>query len=93
MGERGRIDATKPEPGDQHMAVKRKIEVAVDSDLVSEAKEAGTDLSALLENALREASGNQRAARWREENHNEIVASNAELAANGMWHRPAWLDQ
>ena len=75
------------------MAVKRKIEVAVDSDLVSEAKEAGTDLSALLENALREASGNQRAARWREENHDEIAASNAELAANGMWHHPAWLDQ
>jgi antitoxin CcdA len=75
------------------MAHKQKIELSLDAELVAEAKAAGTDLSALLETALREASRNGRAVRWREENREAIVASKAELAANGPWHRPSWLDQ
>lgn len=75
------------------MVQRRRIKLLRNANLIADAKIASTNLSALLDTALREASGNQRAARWREDNHDEIVASNAELAANAMWHRPAWLDQ
>jgi len=82
------------------MAGKRTIKLSLDADLVAEAKAAGADLSAVLEQALRRinrhhggSTSEQRATCWREENRDAIAASNAELEANGMWYRPEWLDQ
>ena len=74
------------------MAPRQKIELSLDSDLIAEAKAAGTGLSAMIEKALREENSNQRADRWRDESREAIAASNAELATNGLWHRPSWLD-
>ncbi len=45
------------------MAPRQKIKLSLESDLITEAKAAGTDLSALLEKALREENSNQRADR------------------------------
>jgi antitoxin CcdA len=72
---------------------KQTVELTLDSDLVAAAEAAGIDLSALLEKALRESNSRERATRWREENREAIAASNAELATNGLWFRPAWLNQ
>jgi antitoxin CcdA len=75
------------------MIEKRTVELSIDSDLAAEAEAAGTDLSALLERALRQTRSRERAPQWLAHNADAIVASRAELDANGMWYQPDWLDR
>ena len=70
---------------------KKAVNLSVDADLVAEAKAAGTNLSALLEKALREELRERRRDEWLERNRAAIDASNAELERNGPWHTPEWL--
>jgi antitoxin CcdA len=70
---------------------KKAVNLSIDSELVSEAKEAGLNLSTLLERALREHLRGKRWQKWRDDNRDAIEASNAELEKNGLWYAPDWL--
>jgi antitoxin CcdA len=74
------------------MANKRAVNVSIDADLVAEAKAFGTNISAVLEAALKAAHRERRAEQWRAENQTAIAASNAELETHGAWFRPDWAD-
>lgn len=74
------------------MAGKRAVNVSIDADLVAEAKAFGTNISAVLDAALRAAHREKRAALWRAENQTAIAESNAELETHGTWFRPDWAD-
>jgi antitoxin CcdA len=77
----------------QEQAKRRKkaVNLSLDADLVVEAKAAGLNLSAVLEETLRAKLKERRWQKWREENRAAIEASNEELERNGMWYRPDWL--
>ena len=64
---------------------KKAVNLSIDAALVAEAKEAGTNLSAVLEQALRAELVQHREAKWREENREATEASNDELERNGLW--------
>ena len=64
---------------------KKSVNLSIDAELVVEAKAAGTNMSAVLEKALRAELTAGREAKWREENREAIEASNAELERNGLW--------
>ena len=64
---------------------KKSVNLSIDAELAAEAKAAGTNMSALLEKALRAELKAGREAKWREENREAIEASNAELERNGLW--------
>ena len=70
---------------------KRAVNLSVDAELLDAAKEAGTNLSALLEGALRTALKEHRRQQWYEQNQAAIEAGNAELERNGPWYTPDWL--
>lgn len=71
---------------------KRAVNLSIDADLAEEAKTRGVNMSAQLEEALRVRIAELKAKEWLEENREAIAAANAELELNGMWYRPAWLD-
>jgi len=77
---------------DGSQARKRAVNLTVPEDLLEEARAAGTNVSAVLERALREELRERRWQRWREDNKKAVEASNAELAMNGMWYVPVWLE-
>lgn len=64
---------------------KKSVNLSIDAELAAEAKEAGTNMSALHETALRAELKAHREAKWREENRAAIEASDAELERNGLW--------
>ncbi|MEW5962967.1 MAG: type II toxin-antitoxin system CcdA family antitoxin [Pseudomonadota bacterium] len=71
-------------------APKKAVNLTIDAALAAEAKAAGTNMSAVLERALREELRERRWQQWREENRSAIEASNAEVDRNGMWYVPPW---
>lgn len=70
---------------------KKAVNLSIDAELLDEARTAKTNVSAVLENALRNELRERRWQKWREENRAAIEASNAELERNGMWYSPDWL--
>ena len=66
-------------------AKKRNVNVSIDATMVAEAKTAGMNLSAILEQALRAELKLSRETKWREDNRQAIEASNTELESNGLW--------
>ena len=72
---------------------KKAVNLSIDAKLVSEAKMLGSNLSAVLEDALKRDLSEKRWQKWREENRDAIEASNAELEKNGMWYSPDWLNK
>ncbi len=60
---------------------KKAVNLSVDAELLSAAKQQGLNLSSLLENALKQ----EQARRWLEENREAIEASNEDVRQNGMW--------
>ena len=72
---------------------KRAVNLSVDVALIDAAMAAGTNMSAVLEQALRRelaivaTSGerNERAEEWRLENAEAIKSWNEELESNGLW--------
>lgn len=71
------------------IAAKRKkaVNLTIDAELLAQARGDGTNLSALLESALRA----ERSRKWREENREAIEANNAQLEREGIWYVPDWL--
>ncbi len=70
---------------------KKAVNLSIDAELLREAKAAGTNLSGILEAALKEQLREQRGQKWREENRAAIEKSNARLERDGMWYEPKWL--
>jgi len=63
---------------------KKAVNLSVDAELVAEAKAAGTNLSAVLERALREELREQRWQKWREENREAIESMNRYVEKHGL---------
>jgi antitoxin CcdA len=68
---------------------KKAVNLSIDAELAAEAKADGTNLSSVLETALRQ----QRWQKWREDNREAIEAGNAQLERDGMWYVPDWLPE
>jgi antitoxin CcdA len=63
---------------------KRALNVSVRIDLAEEAKEFGTNVSAVLERALEQEHREKRRERWRAENRHAIEAWNEWIDENGI---------
>lgn len=72
---------------------KKAVNLSIDAELAAEAKAAGTNMSALLESALKVALRERRAKKWLEDNREAIEANNAQLERDGMWYTPDWLPE
>ena len=64
---------------------KKAVNLSIDAELLREARAAGTNLSNVLETALKEQLKQQRWQKWREENRAAIEKSNAQLERDGLW--------
>lgn len=78
---------------DRQAGRKRAVNLSIDSELVAEAKILGSNLSAVLEDALKRDLSEKRWQKWRVDNREAIATSNAELEKNGMWYSPDWLNK
>jgi antitoxin CcdA len=67
-----------------HMGAKKAVNLSIDADLVAEAKAAGTNMSALLEKALKEELRDRRWQKWREENREANEAYNRFVEEHGL---------
>jgi antitoxin CcdA len=63
---------------------KKAVNLSIDAALAAEAKEAGANMSALLEKALQLELHERRLQKWREENREAIEAYNRFVAQNGL---------
>lgn len=72
---------------------KKSVNLSIDADLAADAKHFGTNMSAVLETALRAELREKRLQKWREENREAIAANNAQLERDGMWYTPDWLKE
>lgn len=70
---------------------KKAVNLSIDAELLRDAKAAGTNLSSVLETALKEQFKQQRWQTWREENRAAIESSNAQLERDGPWYEPEWM--
>lgn len=64
---------------------KRAVNLSIDADLAAEAKEVGTNLSALLERALEQELRQHRAEKWRAENRQATESMNGYVKKHGLW--------
>jgi antitoxin CcdA len=63
---------------------KRAVNVSISKELIEEAREFGTNVSAVLERALDEEHREKRRERWRRENQSAIRAWNNWVDENGV---------
>ena len=63
---------------------KKAVNLSIDAELAAEARSTGTNMSAILERALREELKAGRETIWREENREAIESSNAWVRENGL---------
>jgi antitoxin CcdA len=63
---------------------KRAVNLSIDADLLEEAKAAGTNLSAVLEEALRDELKDRRWQSWRNDNRAAIESMNRYVAKHGL---------
>lgn len=69
-----------PKPGP-----KRAVNVSIDAEILSLAKEQKINLSQALEDELRKRTKDAREAKWREENREAIESYNRFIAKHGIW--------
>jgi antitoxin CcdA len=69
---------------DDRPSRKKAVNLSIDSELLAEAKAAGTNMSALLEKALQQALQERRNEKWRDENRDAIEAYNEFVAEHGL---------
>ena len=67
------------------MAAKKAVNLSIDAELAAEAKAAGTNMSALLEKALRAELREGRWRKWREENRAALEAYDRHIEEDGLW--------
>jgi antitoxin CcdA len=73
-------NTTKP----RERAARKAVNVSIDAELVKEAREAGVNLSGLLESALRDKLKAHRTAKWQKENRQTIESMNAYIDEHGL---------
>jgi antitoxin CcdA len=78
---------------DRPASRKKAVNLSIDAELVAEAKMLGSNLSAVLEDALKRDLSEKRWQKWRADNRDAIASSNTELEKNGMWYTPDWLNK
>jgi len=66
-------------------APKQATNLSIDRDLLNQAREAGVNLSAALEEALREKVAAARREKWKRENAEAIAEYNDLLAEHGVF--------
>lgn len=64
---------------------KQAVNLSIDASLVADAKEAGTNMSALLEAALRSELRDLRKRKWQEENRAATESMNEYVRKHGLW--------
>lgn len=64
---------------------KRAVNLSIDADLAAEAKAAGTNMSALLEQALRAELRDARRRKWQAENREATESMNEYVRKHGLW--------
>lgn len=64
---------------------RRIVELSLDEDLLSAARDLDLDLSTHAEAGLRRAVAAEKARRWRADNAEAIRASNRDAERNGLW--------
>ncbi|MBX3493751.1 MAG: type II toxin-antitoxin system CcdA family antitoxin [Parvibaculum sp.] len=64
---------------------KKAVNLSVDAELLAKAKEMELNLSATLEDVLREKTRAEEARRWKEENREAIEAFNRRIERDGIW--------
>ncbi len=67
------------------MPAKSRTNVSIDAELLSEARHYGINLSAMLEDRLRQAVAGQRQRQWLEENREALACANEYLERHGLW--------
>lgn len=70
---------------EKHRAPKKAVNLTIDAELAAEAKAAGTNMSAVLERALREELRERRWQLWREENRAATQSMNDFVERYGLW--------
>ena len=66
-------------------ARKKSVNLSIDAALAAEAKEFGTNMSALLEKALQNELRAQRELKWREQNKSAMDAYDKHIEKDGLW--------
>lgn len=64
---------------------KKAVNLSIDAKLLAAAKEAGTNLSALLEGALRQELKARQEEQWRQENKAALDAYDQHVQKDGLW--------
>ena len=64
---------------------KKSVNLSIDASLAAEAKEFGTNMSAVLEIALREQLKAEKAERWRKDNQKALDAYDEHIGKEGHW--------
>lgn len=72
---------------DQPTARKKAVNLSMDSELLAAAKEAETNMSAVLEKALHEELRERLWRTWREDNREATNSMNEYVRKNGLWSR------
>ena len=67
------------------MAAKKAVHLSIDAELAAEAKAAGTNMSALLEKALREKLRERGWRKWREDDRAALEAYDRHIEEDGLW--------
>lgn len=66
---------------------KKAVNVTLDADLLAEAKAFGTNLSQVLERAVKNEHREKRWAKWRDDNREATELMNAYVKKNGLWSK------
>ena len=70
---------------DRPASRKKAVNLSIDAALAAEAKEFGTNMSALQEKALLEELRAQREQKWRDENKDALDAYDKHIERDGLW--------
>lgn len=64
---------------------KKAVNLSIDADLAAEARAFGTNMSSVLERALRLEHAAARQAKWKQDNMEAIEAWNRLVEGDGLW--------
>ena len=91
MAKAYKLSTPKPtaiaEPRVAYGAGKQRLNVTVRGDLIERAREAGLNISSVVEESLTERLRKADGERWIAENAEAIAYHNARIERDGLWHK------
>lgn len=78
---------TVEEPRVNYHAGKQRLNITVRGDLIERAREAGLNISSVVEESLTERLRKAEGERWLAENAEAIAHHNARVEREGLWHK------